>query len=188
MRELAKRREEIDVAPVDAREKLNRYPLIVVELCFGLVQRVAHNDPVKHGCGIALVMSKPQVRLQKIPAQHVYAFELLHSGVDPEVRAAEQLMHHTSSLSPLLFLLYHCALSVAHKITRDGHIGSLVGNFRSLGYGFQDDAVRVEHNPRLGSHVQRHHFTVRYQGGQLPNFSSRRIFLLDKFKTHPFIE
>ena len=61
MGELADRREEIHVAPVDGRDKLDRYPLIVVELRFGLVKGVAHHDPVKHGCGIAIVMSKPQV-------------------------------------------------------------------------------------------------------------------------------
>jgi hypothetical protein len=108
---------------------------------------------------------KPQVGLPNISAQYVYALELLHASVDLKIRAAEQLMHHTASLSPSFFLPYDCALSIAHKITRDGHLGSLVGNLPSLGNELRDDAVRVEHNPTLGSHMKRHHFTIRYQGG-----------------------
>ena len=136
MGELAGLREEIYVAPVDGRDELDCYPLIVVELRSGLVERVAHHNPVKHGCGIAIVVSKPQIRLPQISAQHIHAFELLHARVDLEIRAAKQLMHHTASLSPLFFLSYHCAFSVAHKIAGDGHMRSLVGNLPSLGYDF----------------------------------------------------
>lgn len=161
MRELAERREEIHVAPVDGHDELDRDPLVGVKLRSGLVQRVAHDDPVQDGCGIAKVVGKPEVGLSQIPAQHVDTLELLHAGVDLEIRAAEQLVHYTAALSPFFFPSDHSALSVAHQITRDGHKGSLVGDLPSLGDDFRDGAVRVEHNPCLGAHVQRHHVTVR---------------------------
>ena len=69
--------------------------------------------------------------------------------VDHDIRVTEQLIHHTACLSPFIFLPYDYALSLAHKITRDRQLRSLVGNFPSLDYEFGDDAVRVEHNPCL---------------------------------------
>ena len=164
MGKLAKRREEIYVTTVDGRDKLDCHPLIVIQRRFGLVQWVAHDDSIKNRRGIPKVVRKPQVGLSNITAQHVYALELLHASVDLEIRAIEQLMHHTASLSPFFFLLYDCALVIAHKITRDGHLRSLVGNFLTLGYELRDDAVRVEHNSSLESNMKSHYFTIRYQG------------------------
>ena len=68
---LANRREEIHPAPVDGRDEFHRYPLVVVELRFGLVQGVPHDDPVEHRGGISIVVSEPQVGLSKIAAEHV---------------------------------------------------------------------------------------------------------------------
>lgn len=164
---LAECREEIHPASIDGGDEFHGYPLVVVELRFGFVQWVSHDDPVEHRGGISIVVSEPQVGLPKIAAEHVNALELLHPGVDLEVRAAEQLMHHTTSLSPFLLLSYHGALPVANQITRNGHMRSLVGYLPALCYEFRDDSVRVKHNPRLGSHMQCHHLSILYQGGQL---------------------
>ena len=103
-------------------------------------------------------------------------------AVDLEIRAAEQLMHHTTSLSPFFVLSCHCALSVAHKIARDGHVRSLVGNLPSPGHEIRDDGVRVKHNPCLGFSP------YGIQEASCGTFRSGRVLMFDRFETHPRIE